>query len=92
MRRLLSHSLSTMNCTPSAVNQFPSGLFSKELRQYGVIVLHFVISFYMFGALSIICHDYFVPAMERIAKGSFGFRFIVVNLSHWDTVNQHNVI
>ena len=69
MRRLLSHSLSTMNCTPSAVNQFPSGLFSKELRQDGVIILHFVISFYMFGALSIICHDYFVPAMERIAKG-----------------------
>ena len=87
MRRLLSHSLSTMNCTPSAVNQFPSGLFSKELRQHGVIVLHFVISFYMFGALSIICHDYFVPAMERIAKGLFEFRFIVVNLSPWDTVS-----
>ena len=58
-----------MNCTPRALDQFPSGLFSKELRQDGVIILHVIISIYMFAALSIICHDYFVPAMEKIVKG-----------------------
>mgnify|MGYP001576775199 CR=1 FL=1 len=56
------------NCTPDALTQFPTGLFSKEDRQKGCIVLHFIISVYMFASLSVISHHYYVPAIEKLTQ------------------------
>ncbi|XP_033109690.1 sodium/potassium/calcium exchanger 3-like isoform X2 [Anneissia japonica] len=57
------------NCTPSAVESFPSGFFTKEQRQRGAVIINFLVSFYIFGALAVICDDYFVPSLEGITEG-----------------------
>lgn len=54
------------NCTVAAIEQFPRPLMSPQLRRDGGIVVHVVAAVYMFAALSVICEDYFVPALEVI--------------------------
>ena len=58
-----------LNCTPAAVDNFPSpGLTRKQLKQGGA-VLHAMLALYMFWGLAIVCDEYFVPACERICEG-----------------------
>ncbi|KAG6452279.1 sodium/potassium/calcium exchanger 4 isoform X3 [Manduca sexta] len=54
------------NCTPPAIDDFPAGLFTEAQRQHGAIVLHALISLYLFVALAVVCDKFFVPAVERI--------------------------
>ncbi|XP_028033000.1 sodium/potassium/calcium exchanger 4 [Bombyx mandarina] len=54
------------NCTPPAIDDFPAGLFTELQRQHGAIVLHALISIYLFLALAVVCDKYFVPAVEKI--------------------------
>ncbi|XP_026333075.1 sodium/potassium/calcium exchanger 3 [Hyposmocoma kahamanoa] len=54
------------NCTPPAIDDFPSGLFTDVQRQHGAIVLHAFISLYLFIALAVVCDKFFVPAVDRI--------------------------
>ncbi|CAK1555006.1 unnamed protein product [Leptosia nina] len=56
----------TRNCTPPAIDDFPSGLFTELQRQHGAIVLHALISIYLFLALAVVCDKFFVPAVDRI--------------------------
>lgn len=61
------HLLSTeRNCTPAAINEFPEDFFTQDQRARGGVVIHFIISIYLFYALAIICDDYFVPSLECI--------------------------
>ncbi|XP_038216724.1 sodium/potassium/calcium exchanger 3 isoform X2 [Zerene cesonia] len=54
------------NCTPPAIDDFPTGLFTELQRQHGAIVLHAFISIYLFLALAVVCDKFFVPAVDRI--------------------------
>ncbi|EEC13741.1 potassium-dependent sodium-calcium exchanger, putative [Ixodes scapularis] len=54
------------NCTVAAIEQFPRPLMSPRLRRLGGVAVHVLAAVYMFVALSIICEDYFVPALEVI--------------------------
>ncbi|CAN7941963.1 unnamed protein product [Ixodes pacificus] len=54
------------NCTVAAIEQFPRPLMSPQLRRLGGVAVHVLAAVYMFVALSIICEDYFVPALEVI--------------------------
>ncbi|CAG9558394.1 unnamed protein product [Danaus chrysippus] len=54
------------NCTPPAIDDFPAGLFTELQRQHGAIVLHALISIYLFLALAVVCDKFFVPAVDRI--------------------------
>ncbi|CAH2985432.1 unnamed protein product [Chilo suppressalis] len=54
------------NCTPPAIDDFPTGLFTDLQRQHGAIVLHAFISLYLFIALAVVCEKFFVPAVDRI--------------------------
>ncbi|KAG0413653.1 hypothetical protein HPB47_009209 [Ixodes persulcatus] len=54
------------NCTVAAIEQFPRPLMSPQLRRLGGVAVHVLAAVYMFLALSIICEDYFVPALEVI--------------------------
>lgn len=54
------------NCTPPAIDDFPAGLFSELQRQHGAIVIHVLISLYLFIALAVVCEKFFVPAVEKI--------------------------
>ncbi|KAF2880623.1 hypothetical protein ILUMI_25563 [Ignelater luminosus] len=55
-----------LNCTPPAIDDFPKDLFSEEQRRDGAVVLHVIISLYLFMALAVVCDKYFVPAVEKI--------------------------
>lgn len=56
------------NCTPPAIEEFPRPLIPQYIRVKGGLVVHLLVSAYMFLGLSIVCDDYFVPALERMVE------------------------
>lgn len=56
----------TLNCTPRAIEEFPKNPFTLKQTKDGAIALHIAIAIYMFGALAIVCDDYFVSSLESI--------------------------
>ena len=66
----------TQNCTPPAIDDFPKDLFTETQRQDGAVVLHVIVSLYLFFALAVVCDKYFVPAVERICQGTAEFSLI----------------
>ncbi|KAL7980054.1 hypothetical protein Chor_001322, partial [Crotalus horridus] len=54
-------------CVLSPSSEFPDGFFTPQERVEGGIVIYFIIIFYMFLAVSIVCDDYFLPALEMIS-------------------------
>lgn len=59
------------NCTPPAIDDFPAGFFSEVQRQHGALVLHALLSVYLFVALAVVCDKFFVPAVDRICHGEY---------------------
>ena len=48
-------------------DEFPGDFMTQRQRQkYGGVIVHFVLAVYMFGALALVCDDYFVPSLEKI--------------------------
>ena len=66
------------NCTPPAIEQFPEPLMDNYYRQRGGLTIHILIAIYMFIGLAIVCDDYFVPALDRIAEGNRFFLNITI--------------
>lgn len=58
-----------INCTPPAIEDFPHDLFDEEQRQGGAVVVHVIVSLYLFIALAVVCDKFFVPAVEKICHG-----------------------
>jgi len=71
----------TQNCTPPAIDDFPKDLFTETQREDGAVVLHVIVSLYLFFALAVVCDKYFVPAVERICQGTAEFSLISAFLS-----------
>ena len=67
------HLLSTdgINCTPPAVNEFPSDGLTREQRKNGWVVLHTVLACYLFILLATVCDDYFVPAIKLLCDSMY---------------------
>lgn len=59
---------SSKKCNPPSIKEFPKDLFTNRQRKYGAIVLHFLISMYMFLALAFVCDDYFVASLDKICE------------------------
>ena len=59
------------NCTPPAIEEFPRPLIPQYARARGGLIIHLSIAVYMFLGLSIVCDDYFVPALERMVECKF---------------------
>ncbi|XP_023014271.2 sodium/potassium/calcium exchanger zydeco isoform X2 [Leptinotarsa decemlineata] len=55
-----------LNCTPPAIDDFPRDVFTEKQRQDGAVIVHIVITLYLFVALAVVCDKYFVPAVEKI--------------------------
>ncbi|XP_043286436.1 sodium/potassium/calcium exchanger 3 [Venturia canescens] len=55
-----------INCTPPAIEDFPHDLFDEKQRQAGAVVVHVIVSLYLFIALAVVCDKFFVPAVEKI--------------------------
>lgn len=58
-----------VNCTPPAIEDFPHDLFDEKQRQEGAVVVHVIVSLYLFIALAVVCDKFFVPAVEKICHG-----------------------
>ncbi|XP_011334260.1 sodium/potassium/calcium exchanger 4 isoform X2 [Ooceraea biroi] len=56
------------NCTPPAIKEFPSDGLTRQQRQAGFIIIHFVIAIYLFLLLAIVCDDFFVPSIKKICE------------------------
>jgi hypothetical protein len=56
------------NCTPPSIHEFPSDGFTRQQRQSGYIIIHFVTAIYSFFLLAIVCDDFFVPSITRICE------------------------
>ncbi|XP_072753163.1 sodium/potassium/calcium exchanger 4 isoform X2 [Anoplolepis gracilipes] len=56
------------NCTPPAIKEFPSDGFTRQQREAGFVIIHFVIAIYLFLLLAIVCDDYFVPSIKKICE------------------------
>lgn len=65
----LVSSITDINCTQPAIDDFPRDLFTEPQRQAGAVVLHVIASLYLFVALAVVCDEYFVPAVEKICAG-----------------------
>ncbi|XP_078516200.1 sodium/potassium/calcium exchanger 4-like [Lissotriton helveticus] len=61
-------SLESLNCTPAAINEFPTDIFTKEERKMGAVLLHISCALYMFYALAIVCDEYFVPSLVKMCE------------------------
>jgi len=76
-------------CTHSkgAVEEFPSDFLTQEQRERGGIVVHILITCYMFGLLAVVCDDYFVLSLYHIcsrlkmAKDVAGATFMAIGSS-----------
>ncbi|KAL2088916.1 hypothetical protein ACEWY4_015815 [Coilia grayii] len=55
-------------CVFPQSSEFPEGFFTLQERKDGGIVIYFMIIFYMFLAISIVCDDYFLPSLEIISE------------------------
>lgn len=66
-----------INCTPPAIEDFPHDLFDEEQRQGGAVVVHVIVSLYLFIALAVVCDKFFVPAVEKICHGK-GSAYIIL--------------
>lgn len=71
---------SGLNCTPPAIDDFPRDFFTEEERRKGAVVLHVLVSLYLFVALAVVCDKYFVPAVEKICQGNFFTFHTVITL------------
>ncbi|KAK8748010.1 hypothetical protein OTU49_016269 [Cherax quadricarinatus] len=57
------------NCTLPAIEQFPRGFMSPSARKSGGLIVHIIITIYMFVGIAIVCDEYFVPSLEMICDG-----------------------
>ena len=65
-----------LNCTPRSLEQFPGDFFTLSQRQNGGVIVHILICIYIFGALAIVCDDYFVASLEYICDGEYVNRLV----------------
>ncbi|XP_003471815.1 sodium/potassium/calcium exchanger 5 isoform X1 [Cavia porcellus] len=55
-------------CVLSPSAEFPEGFFTPQERADGGVVIYLLIILYMFLAVSIVCDQYFLPALEIISE------------------------
>ncbi|RDD42636.1 Sodium/potassium/calcium exchanger 4 [Trichoplax sp. H2] len=56
------------NCTLPGIDEFPKDIFTQQQRRQGAVVIHFIVAFYMFAALAVVCDEYFVASLEVICE------------------------
>lgn len=74
---------SGINCTPPGIDDFPKDQFTEEQRRNGAVVVHILVSLYLFLALAVVCDKYFVPAVEKICHGKIALNIISIHSQYW---------
>jgi hypothetical protein len=62
------------NCTPASTDEFPPDLFTQEQRLKGFVVIHFLVTLYVFYGFAVVCGEYFIPSVERMSEGKLQIR------------------
>jgi hypothetical protein len=57
------------NCTKRSVDEFQGNFMTLEETRNGGVFAHILIVLYVFGALAIVCDDYFCASLEIICDG-----------------------
>ena len=55
-------------CVKPVIDDFPADFMTQSQRSQGGAIIHFAVTMYMFAGLAMICDDYFVPSLEKIAE------------------------
>lgn len=58
-------------CRNRTIDEFPPDFLTLKQKQHGGVIIHILITIYVFCAVSIVCDEYFVHSLNRIAKGLF---------------------
>ncbi|GFG35535.1 hypothetical protein Cfor_08271, partial [Coptotermes formosanus] len=53
-------------CVNSSASDFPDDLFTFAQKQTGALILHFLLAFYCFAVIAIVCNDYFLSSVDCI--------------------------
>jgi solute carrier family 24 (sodium/potassium/calcium exchanger), member 4 len=64
-----SDSNSSFECMNHTIHRFPRDFMSNNFREHGGIVIHIVIAIYSLIGIVIVCREFFVFSLDRIAKG-----------------------
>ena len=59
------------NCTKRSVEEFPEDFMSRKERENGGVIIHILLSIYLFMTLAIVCDEYLVTSLERFCEGIF---------------------
>ncbi|XP_076313669.1 sodium/potassium/calcium exchanger 4-like [Tachypleus tridentatus] len=63
---LISSSVATVpQCKPAAYHEFPPDFFTNQQRSNGAIIIHVLVTIYMFYALAVVCDDYFIASLQE---------------------------
>ena len=63
----IAASSAPQNCVKPSIDEFPDDFMTQNQRlKQGGVVIHILLTVYMFGALALVCDDYFVPSLEQI--------------------------
>lgn len=57
------------NCVKPSIDYFPHNHFMThgQRNSYGLAIVYFIIAVYLSGAIAVLCENYFLPAVKRIA-------------------------
>jgi hypothetical protein len=64
-----SHNKSFEFCKNPSIDEFPSDFLPFDKYSYRGVVLQAILTVYVLAAISIVCDEYFLLALDLIAKG-----------------------
>lgn len=56
-------------CRNRTIDEFPKDFLTLEQKRHGGVIIHILITAYLFCAIAIVCDEYFVHSLNRISKG-----------------------
>ncbi|RMZ95274.1 sodium potassium calcium exchanger, partial [Brachionus plicatilis] len=54
-------------CRNRTIDEFPADFMSEQERRNGGIIVHILVTIYLFCAIAIVCDEYFVQSLNRIS-------------------------
>lgn len=68
-----SNSSNHTDCRNRTIDEFPGDFLTLEQKRDGGVIIHILITAYLFCAVAIVCDEYFVQSLNRISKGLHKF-------------------
>ena len=58
------------DCIAPSIQDFPTDLFTQRQRMYGALVFHLTFAVFLYMAITKVCDDYFMNALDLITQVS----------------------